>query len=59
MNKLINTTFTPFIQLLGKIDTKNAPDRIRTCDTWLRKPVLYPAELQMQEIVFTSNRYKL
>ena len=23
-----------------------APDRIRTCDTRLRKPVLYPAELR-------------
>ncbi len=22
------------------------PDRIRTCDQWLRKPLLYPAELQ-------------
>lgn len=23
-----------------------APDRIRTCDLWLRRPVLYPTELQ-------------
>src|SRR5690349_4782914 len=23
-----------------------APDRIRTCDPWLRKPILYPTELR-------------
>ena len=23
-----------------------APDRIRTCDPWFRKPILYPAELR-------------
>ena len=25
-----------------------APDRIRTCDLWLRRPTLYPAELRVQ-----------
>lgn len=23
------------------------PDRVRTCDLWLRKPTLYPAELRV------------
>ena len=26
-----------------------APDRIRTCDRWLRRPLLYPAELRALE----------
>ncbi len=26
-----------------------APDRIRTCDLWLRRPTLYPAELRAQK----------
>ena len=26
-----------------------APDRIRTCDLWLRRPTLYPAELRARE----------
>src|SRR5213075_3069958 len=26
-----------------------APDRIRTCDPWLRKPILYPTELRARE----------
>src|SRR5215207_8497017 len=25
---------------------KSAPGRIRTCDLWLRRPTLYPAELR-------------
>lgn len=33
---------------------KNAPDRIRTYDTRLRKPVLYPTELQMHGL--SNNR---
>ena len=28
-----------------------APDRIRTCDLWLRRPTLYPAELRAPESV--------
>ena len=24
----------------------SAPDKIRTCDLWLRRPTLYPAELR-------------
>ena len=24
-----------------------APDRIRTCDLWLRRPALYPTELRV------------
>ena len=32
-----------------------APDRIRTCDQRLRKPLLYPAELRMLEIDFQNN----
>ena len=27
-----------------------APDTIRTCDRWYRKPVLYPAELRAHTI---------
>ena len=28
-----------------------APDTIRTCDRWYRKPVLYPAELRAHTIL--------
>ena len=28
------------------LSTIGAPDRIRTCDLWLRRPTLYPAELR-------------
>src|SRR5206468_10176909 len=31
------------------INTTGAPDRIRTCDPWLRKPILYPTELRARE----------
>src|SRR5690606_24636480 len=27
-----------------------APDRIRTCDLWLRRPTLYPAELRVHAL---------
>ena len=27
-----------------------APDRIRTCDFWLRRPTLYPAELRARDV---------
>src|SRR5947207_15184451 len=30
-------------------NTTGAPDRIRTCDPWLRKPILYPTELRARE----------
>src|SRR5204862_2382817 len=26
----------------------SAPDKIRTCDLWLRRPTLYPAELRVR-----------
>ena len=29
-----------------------APDRSRTCDLWLRKPTLYPAELRARGLAF-------
>ena len=32
-----------------------APDRIRTCDTWRRRPVLHPAELQT--LILLVNRF--
>ncbi len=34
-----------------------APDMIRTCDRWYRKPVLYPAELRAHTI--SIKRLKL
>ncbi len=27
-----------------------APDRSRTCDPWLRKPILYPTELRARDL---------
>jgi hypothetical protein len=41
------TLSTPF-EIIG------APDRIRTCDLWLRRPTLYPAELRVQVTIFTT-----
>ena len=32
-----------------------APDRIRTCDLWLRKPTLYPTELRARHHFFISR----
>ena len=32
-----------------------APDTIRTCDRWYRKPVLYPAELRAH--LFVDGNY--
>ena len=32
-----------------------APDRIRTCDPWLRKPILYPTELRARHADFSST----
>lgn len=52
MSPLINA-FSHLQQLLfnKKNETmasfSNATDGIRTCDTWRRKPVLYPTELQL------------
>ena len=40
-------------------DKYGAPERIRTSDTRLRKPVLYPAELRAHSVVRandTANR---
>ena len=31
------------------VNVNGAPDRIRTCDQRLRKPLLYPAELRVRE----------
>jgi hypothetical protein len=31
-------------------ESNGAPGRIRTCDHWLRSPLLYPAELQGQNV---------
>src|SRR5215470_13565173 len=31
-----------------------APDRIRTCDPWLRKPILYPTELRAREAMIIA-----
>src|SRR4026209_2490341 len=33
------------IAISARVFTR-APDRIRTCDLWLRRPTLYPAELR-------------
>lgn len=33
-----------------------APDMIRTCDRWYRKPVLYPAELRAHTISYLRGR---
>jgi hypothetical protein len=30
------------------------PGGIRTCDLWLRRPTLYPAELRVPETIFTT-----
>jgi len=29
-----------------KLALESAPDRIRTCDLWFRRPALYPTELR-------------
>jgi hypothetical protein len=34
-----------------------APDRIRTCDQRLRKPLLYPAELRVLKLKFQRSRF--
>ena len=31
-----------------------APDRIRTCDPWLRKPILYPTELRARKANYSE-----
>jgi len=53
IDKQINATETidivksDLIQFLASIcATKNVPDRTRTCNLWLRRPTLYPFELQ-------------
>src|SRR5205085_11602445 len=33
-----------------------APDKIRTCDLWLRRPTLYPAELRVRVAGSTRPR---
>ena len=33
-----------------------APDRIRTCDLWLRRPTLYPTELRAPELTGSDAR---
>ena len=36
--------------------TNGAPGRIRTCDRWIRSPMLYPAELPgRREILWSSQ----
>src|SRR5690242_11161736 len=32
-----------------------APDRIRTCDPWLRKPILYPTELRARVVHYSGR----
>src|SRR5262249_56892398 len=32
-----------------------APDKIRTCDLWLRRPTLYPAELRVRAVGSTPR----
>ena len=34
-----------------------APDRIRTCDLWLRKPTLYPTELRALHSIFNLFKF--
>src|SRR5204862_1413221 len=34
----------------------SAPDKIRTCDLWLRRPTLYPAELRVRVACSTRPR---
>jgi hypothetical protein len=34
----------------------SAPDRIRTCDLWLRRPTLYPAELRARTAERETNK---
>ncbi len=37
-----------------------APDRIRTCDLWLRKPTLYPTELRaLHSILICLNSSRI
>jgi hypothetical protein len=36
----------PAAKCLRGLSFRHAPDRIRTCDLWLRRPTLYPAELR-------------
>src|SRR5690606_9409789 len=36
----------PAPKLVRGLALADAPDRIRTCDLWLRRPTLYPAELR-------------
>ena len=37
-------------QWLGETAWSGAPGRIRTCDLWLRRPTLYPAELRARTV---------
>src|SRR5215471_12800509 len=41
------------IKVKAKSDD-GAPDRIRTCDPWLRKPILYPTELRAREAMIIA-----
>ena len=39
---------------LARAKADGAPGRIRTCDLWLRRPTLYPAELRAQSVCETK-----
>src|SRR6266542_2019991 len=39
-------------------DENGAPGRIRTCDLWLRRPTLYPAELRARTKTEDGKRKK-
>jgi hypothetical protein len=40
----------------NELSNKSAPGRIRTCDLWLRRPTLYPAELRAQQMTNVLER---
>jgi len=40
-------------------EKKNTPGRIRTCDPWFRRPVLYPTELRAQKHQFQAMNREL
>src|SRR5690606_19600617 len=42
-------TKNPAAKCLRGFSLPHAPDRIRTCDLWLRRPTLYPAELRARK----------
>src|ERR1041384_2077274 len=46
VTRATSNVFPASTATLSNATTSGAPGRIRTCDLWLRRPTLYPAELR-------------